>query len=179
MKDKIIKHYNSATLQATLAGKEWYERAHIECQVIAQAYRLPLNKVVGVMASLSPNNKWARNIHDTWKFLEKPHMNTKVCTYKGQRRKALLILDSNGTDTSIKEILNGQKTKNFYDNILHYNSSDVVTIDMWAYRSLDLDETKKNFEIAANAYKEAAVELNLRPHQLQAVVWGVVRGALG
>lgn len=178
MKDKIIKHYNSATLQNTLAGKEWYERAHIECQVIAQAYELPLNIVVGVMASLSPNNKWARNIHDTWKFLEKPHMNTKVCTFKGQRRKALNILKSDGTDTTIREILNGAKTKNFYDNIRYYLTSDRVTVDMWAYRSLDLAHTKKNFEVAVNAYTEAAIELNLQPHQVQAVVWGVVRGAI-
>lgn len=176
MKDQIIKHYNSAGIKQLNAGREWYELAHIECQMIAQTLDIPLNKVVGVMASLSPNNKWARNIHDTWKFLDKPHMNTKVCTFKPQRRKALNILASDGTDESIKDILNGAKTRNFYDNIRHYLTSTCVTIDMWAYRSVDLAHTKKNFEIAANAYSEAAIELNLRPHQLQAVVWGVVRG---
>jgi len=176
MKNKIIKHYNSASLQNMLAGKGWYENAHIECQMIAIAFELPLSIVVGVMASLSPNNKWQRNIIDTWQLINKPHLNTKVCTFKPQRKKALRILESDGTDDTIKEILNGQKTKNFYDNILHYLDSSVVTIDMWAYRSLDLKHSKKNFELAANAYTEASIELELRPHQVQAVVWGVVRG---
>ena len=176
MKNKIIKHYNSASLQNMLAGKGWYENAHIECQMIALAFEMPLSIVVGVMASLSPNNKWHRNIIDTWKLIEKPHLNTKVCTFKGQRKKALEILASDGDDGTIKEILRGQKTRNFYDNILHYTTSTCVTIDMWAYRSLELPVSKKNFEIASNAYSEAAIELNLVPHQLQAVVWGVVRG---
>jgi hypothetical protein len=176
MKDKIIKHFKSAELTNLIAGKEWYEKAHIECQMISDVFSIPLTKVVGVMASLSPNNKWQQNIKDTWKFLEKPHLNTKVCTFKSQRRKSLLILESDGTDISIKRILNGPKTKNFYDNILHYNSSNLVTIDVWAYRSLDLVPSKKNFELAEKAYVEASYELNLRPHQVQAVVWGVVRG---
>jgi len=176
MKDKIIKHFKSSSELNKNEGLTWYQRAHNECLLLSQVFEIPLGKVVGVLAALSPNNKWQRNIHDTWNFLEKPSIKTKVCTFKKQRLKALAILKCDGTDLSIQGILNGDKTKNFYENILYYDTSEVVTIDMWAYRSLNLKPSKKHFTLAANAYTEAAIELNLRPHQVQAVVWGVVRG---
>lgn len=178
MKDMIIKHFESSSHHNLNEGLTWYARAFNECLLLSQVFEIPIGKVVGVLASLSPNNKWQRNIHDTWKFLEKPHLNTKVCTFKGQRRKALNILSCIGTDESIKEILKGPKTCNFFENILHYNTSQLVTVDMWAYRSVNLEPTVKNFELTVNAYKEAATQLKLQPHQVQAVVWGVVRGKI-
>lgn len=178
MKDIIVKHFKSSSTHNLSEGLTWYSRAHNECLLLAQVFELPLGKVVGVLASLSPNNKWQRNIHDTWNFLDKPSIKTKVCTFKKQRLKALAILKCDGTDLSIQTILSGNKTRNFYENILYHDISEVVTIDTWAYRSLNLQPSKKHFEIAVDAYTEAAKELNLRPHQVQAVVWGVVRGAI-
>ncbi len=177
LETKIIHHFNNASESEVTDGFSWYERAHNECILLSQVFELPLSKVVGVVSALSPNNKWHRNLHDTWNFLDKPHLNTKVCTFKNQRRKALSILKSDGTDSTILGILKGSKTQNFFNNILHYNSSDAVTVDLWAFRSVELDQSVKNFKITATAYKNVADSLGIRPHQLQAVVWGVVRGA--
>ena len=177
LKQQITEHFSASDSHNMSIGLTWYERAHNECLLLSQVFETDLNKVVGVVAALSPNNKWQRNLHDAWNFLEAPCLGTKVCTFLGQRQKALDILISDGSSESILKILNGDKTKNFYSNIRYYNSSQAVTVDLWAYRSVKLKPSKKNFRITALAYKEVAHELNLKPHQLQAVVWGVIRGA--
>ena len=178
LKMQIIQHFNNSDEHNLNVGLSWYERAHNECLLLSQVFELPLSKVVGVVSALSPNNKWKRNLFDTWNFLDKPSLETKVCTFLTQRKKALAILNSDGSDNSILAILKGNKTCNFYNNILHYKDSDVVTVDTWAYRSVNLKQSAKNFRLTELAYKEVAQDLNLRPHQLQAVVWGVVRGGI-
>lgn len=178
LKVKIINHFMSANDIDRDLGLGWYERAHNECMIISQVMGVPLSKVIGVLTALSPNNKWSRNLHDTWNFIEEPSLDTKVCTFMGQRRKALNILKCNGEDGSIRGILKGPKTKNFYHNIKYYKTSTDVTVDRWAFRSVDVVVATKNISIVEQAYKEAAIELDLRPNQVQAVVWGVVRGKL-
>ena len=49
---------------------------------------------------------------------------------------------------------------------------------MWAYRSVNVEPKQKYYKQVQQAYQNVAKELNLVPHQLQAVVWGVVRGSL-
>lgn len=176
LKIKILKHYHSAKPENIRYGITWYERAHNECLLLSQVFELPLSKVVGVVAALSPNNKWTQNLTDAWNFLDAPSMETKVCTFFNQRKKALAILASDGSDNSIMVILNGLKTRNFYENILHHSKSNRVTVDIWAFRSVDLANSVKNFKATERAYLEVSQELKLRPHQLQAIVWGVVRG---
>jgi hypothetical protein len=176
LKVKILEHFERSGYENKELGLTWYNMAHNECILLSQVFEVPLSKVVGVVSSLSPNNKWNRNLHDAWNFLDAPSLETKVCTFMGQRKKALAILESDGSDSEIKRILKGPKTSNFYMNILHYRTSQVVTVDTWAYRSVGLKPTVKNFKVTEQAYKEVASELGLVPHQLQAVVWGVVRG---
>lgn len=176
IKKAIVAHFMTADEHESTSGLTWYERAHNECILLSQVFEVELSKVVGVVSALSPRNKWQRNLHDAWNFLDKPNLDTKVCTFPRQRQKALDILASDGTDETITKILGGDKTKNFYCNIRYYRESQAVTVDVWAYRSVGLEHSKKNFRITELAYKEVAHDLNLQPHQVQAVVWGVVRG---
>ena len=77
MKNKIIKHFKSSNDFNKNEGLTWYSRAYNEALLLSMVYELPIGKVVGVLAALSPNNKWQRNIHDTWNFLDKPSIKTK------------------------------------------------------------------------------------------------------
>lgn len=163
----------STSGQYTL-GYYWYQRANAIAAGIAYEFQLPLNKVIGVMAALSPNNKWERNIKDTRLFLEAPSLETKVCTFKGQRLKALKILVAHD-NAEIESILHGRKTISFFNNILNYQSNRVVTVDLWMFRIAELPTSKANYEMISKAVKNVAVKNNLLPHQLQAIVWGVVR----
>ena len=177
-KAKLIILFNETTRENLDNGMQWYRLAHGYARTLAIEFNVPLVKVVGIMAALSPNNKWARNKIDTRKFLETPSLDTKVCTFMNQRVKALDIYHCNGWVEEIECILNGIKTRNFFNNILHYDTSEAVTVDMWAFRSVGVEERLKNVPLVTQAYTELAHELDIQPHQLQAVVWGVIRGSL-
>jgi len=155
-------------------GFYWYREANKVAELFSMEFQLPINKVIGVMAALSPNNKWERNIIDTRLFLESPSLETKVCTFKGQRLKALKILLAHDS-TEIESILHGRKTISFFNNILNYQSNRVVTVDLWMFRIAELPTSKANYEMISKAVKNVAVKNNLLPHQLQAIVWSVVR----
>ncbi len=178
MEALILKHYNSASNEQLKDGETWYERAYNEALLLSQVFEIPLPKVVGIISALSPNNKWKRNLKDAWNLLETPLITTKCCTYTKQRQKALDILNGSGREAEILDILNGTKTRNFFTNILYYKDSQSVTVDTWAYRSVDLEPKMKHYVDIQTAYQNVAKQLNLVPHQLQAVVWGVVRGSV-
>ena len=178
LKQEIHKHYIKSDLNNLKYGMTWYMRAHNECLLLSEVFDIPFNKVVGVVAALSPNNRWQQNLKDAWNFLETPSIDTKVCTFKNQRRKALAILQGGGRIDEITKILNGEKTKKFFTNIVNYDTSEDVTVDIWAYRSVGLEPKKKYYKLIEQAYQESAKQLGMLPHQLQAIVWGVVRGGI-
>jgi len=176
---KILKYYNKADTETLLTGMTWYNRAHNEALLLSQVFEIPLIKVCGVIAALSPRNKWGRNLADAWNIIENPSLQTKTCTFKGQRQKAIDIINSTGDENEILRLLGkGEKTRNFFTNIFRYKTSQSVTVDVWAYRSVNLEAKNKYYKPVATAYTNVANQLNIMPHQLQAVVWGVVRGSL-
>lgn len=177
-KRKIAKLFNATTQENYDNGMTWYHDAHKVAADLSKKHGISKRRVIGIMAALSPNNKWARNKIDTDKFLSRPSLDTKVCTFKNQRQKALDIYYGKGTVKAIEKTLNGVKTKNFFNNIMFYDTSESVTVDMWAFRSVGVEEKLKNVPLVTQAYREVANDLNIQPHQLQAVVWGVVRGSL-
>lgn len=177
-KSKIVSLFNNTSRANLDSGMTWYMQAHQYALELNVKHGIGIVKIVGIMAALSPNNKWARNKIDTDKFLSSPSLETKVCTFTNQRKKALAIYHSDGQPETILAILNGIKTKNFFSNILYYRECDKVTVDMWAFRSVGAEEKKKNVKNVTQAYQEVANDLNIQAHQLQAVVWGVIRGSL-
>jgi len=177
-KNKIIALFNKTTRENLDNGFDWYELANNHAKMLSEKHGIELNKVIGIMAALSPNNKWARNKIDTDLFLSVPSLETKVCTFTNQRKKALAIYHCDGQVETIEKILKGIKTTNFFNNILFYDTCTRVTVDMWAFRSVGVEEKLKNVKAVTQAYTEVANELNIQPHQLQAVVWGVIRGSL-
>jgi hypothetical protein len=57
----IMKVYNQATGCERLNGASWYREAQGSALDISTRLKLPLHIVTGVIAALSPNNKWDRN----------------------------------------------------------------------------------------------------------------------
>ena len=56
-----------------LAGVEWYSRAHKLGVRLIHAYDgLTLGQAVGVIAALSPNNKWTRNCINAEAMIKEP-----------------------------------------------------------------------------------------------------------
>lgn len=182
----ILKVYRKATVRDVQDGVEWYARALREAKHISKAFGLPVSTVVGVMAALSPNNRWERNKVDAYNmcsaYAEGLAVDDfKYSTYHNNRNKAWSILvDQLSDDDDILTRLNGQKIRSFYSNIM---GLDEVTIDGHAlniargYREgLTSDKTNigvKQYRELQEAYVRAAKRAGVKPHEMQAITWTV------
>lgn len=180
----ILKIYRRATEQDIKGGIEWYARAKREARMISIAFDLPITTVVGVMAALSPNNKWERNKVDAYNMCSAFNKGLtmdafKVCTYDAMKEKAWSILcDKLNEDDSILARLNGQKIRSFYSNII---GLDEVTIDGHAINiarnkreGLTSNKTnigKKMYRELQSAYIRAADIAGVKPYEMQAITW--------
>jgi hypothetical protein len=180
----ILKLYRQATQEDTVNGVEWYARAERMAKAIAKDAGLPLPTVIGVMAALSPNNRWERNCKDAatmcqaWVAGESMD-SFKVSCYNTMKAKAWAILDLGLTDDEdILSHLNGQKIRSFYSNI---RGLDEVTIDGHALNiargkreGLTSDKTnmgQREYRELQEAYVKAAKRVGVKPHVLQAITW--------
>jgi hypothetical protein len=176
-----------------LSGLHWYQRAYdLGIELIHEYDGLTMGKAVGVIAALSPNNKWERNCIDAEAMIKTWHIQgdynaIKVCTFNPNKRKAIAILelDMESVDTeAIPTILNGQKVVAFYRSIM--GDKNAVCVDGHAYAifigeriatSRTPSITPKLFETIQRAYQLVAKRsadlcgVELSPTQVQAVTW--------
>lgn len=182
----ILKLYRKANADDITAGLEWYDRAKRAALLMSHKYDLPVTTIVGVMAALSPNNRWERNVRDAEHMVycytnnsTKEDAFTGVCTYTNNKQKSWdMLLEQMETHDEILAKLNGQKTRSFYSNII---GLDEVTIDGHAYniarnQRVNLTDDKTNIgkrlyrELQA-AYIRAAEIAGVKPHEMQAITW--------
>ena len=180
----ILKVYRRATTEDIANGVEWYDRAKRYAETISKWTNTNLNTVIGVMAALSPNNKWERNVKDcermvqAWKSGD-DLSDFKVSCYNTMKLKAWSILEDNLTsDSDILTRLNGQKIRSFYSNI---RGLDEVTIDGHALnialgkvQGLTSGKTnmgKKTYIEMQKVYVRAAKRVDIPAHVLQAITW--------
>lgn len=177
MVEMLLNKFSLASDEQLHKGMRWYNDAHHICKRIAKYTKTPLYKVVGVMSALSPRNKWHRNISDTVCLIRKGKR-AKVCTFNANKNKALKVLRANSPE-EVFTLLNGRKIQSFYSNILHPFKADRVTVDVWAMRSVGIDKApnKTEYNRVEEAYREVAKRLRIKPHEAQAIIWGVVRDA--
>lgn len=180
MRNKLEQYLSRATPEQVNAGANWYWLAHAHACELAERYKLSVVKVSGIIAALSPNNKWERNLIDTGLFLETPSIDTKVCTYTANRVKALEIYNLQDEDdavlfTEVTGILGGRKTKSFFANIYNPLSSMRVTVDLWMFRACGVKNTAKNYLAIEQAIIELSINTGWMPHVIQAVIWSVIR----
>jgi len=180
----ILKVYRRASTEDIANGYKWYDEAKTYASIISGLSGVKLNTVIGVMAALSPNNKWERNIADCermcWAWVKGDDLSDfKVSCYNTMKLKAWSILEDNLTsDDDILTRLNGQKIRSFYSNI---RGLDEVTIDGHALnialgvrQGLTTDKTnmsKKVYRQMQEVYVRAAKRVDIKPHVLQAITW--------
>ena len=173
-----------ATTEDIANGVEWYDRAKRYAETISKWTNTNLNTVIGVMAALSPNNKWERNVKDCERMVQAWKSGDdlddfKVSCYNTMKRKAWSILEDNLTsDDDILTRLNGQKIRSFYSNI---RGLEEVTIDGHALnialgklQGLTTDKTnmgKKVYVEMQKHYVRAAKRVDIPAHVLQAITW--------
>ena len=180
----ILKTYRIATVEDVANGVEWYDRAKRMAAWIAKETGIQEATVIGVMAALSPNNRWERNCKDALTMCSAwingdSLEDFKVSCYNKMKEKAWSILqDDLQDDAAILTRLNGQKIRSFYSNI---RGLDEVTIDGHALNiargkreGLTSDKTnmgKKQYRELQAAYVTAAKRIKVKPSELQAITW--------
>ena len=180
-----------------ISGLNWYQRAYdLAVRFIHTYDGLTMGQAVGVIAALSPNNKWERNCIDAEAMIKTWHIQgdynlIKVCTFNKNKAKAIAILslDMESADAeAIPNILNGQKVVAFYRSIM--GDKNAVCVDGHAY-AIFIGEripttktpsiTPKLFETIQRAYQLVAKRsadlcgVELTPTQVQAVTWVTYR----
>jgi len=186
-KHNIRKMYKYAlanlTEQELHNAKHWYDEAQQEAKVIAERLDMPVYIVVGVMAALSPNNKWERNIVNAEElckaFQDGQGMDSvKVSTYHKMKEKAWGILTEFPDYETVIVRLSGKKIISFFRNIM---GEDDITIDGHA-RNIYYNERvgltdaktsigKKEYATLQKEYLTVAKEFDMLGRQMQAITW--------
>jgi len=176
--------YALASVDEIVTGSHWYEHAREAAQRLSDTYGFTESVCIGVIAALSPRNKWSRNLVDAENLIEAYNADpnsahhVKVCTFNKNKQKAITIL---GLDTysmgPILETLSGPKLREFASCIADL---DDVCIDGHAYCIWNGGRTsladvpaigvKLRKEIKAD-YMKSARKMGVSPAVMQAITW--------
>ena len=182
----VLAVYQLANTADIAQGATWYHVANTIASRLARKYDISERQAVGVIAALSPRNKWERNTADAENlirvFTSDPESvdAVKVCTFNRNKAKAIEILRLSDPvrEEQVLGILSGPKMQEFYGCIIGVH--DEVCIDghaycVWAGDRISLANVPK---IGAKlrekikvAYCRAAQEVDVTPAQMQAITW--------
>ena len=182
IKNNIMKVYN-VSLESE--KNDWYQEANVFGSQVSEFLsgfsRLDVSKrqVLGIVSALSPLKEWSKN-----KELAVDLIMSGDCGHmQRNKQKALDILalkDDTGVkiDQQILDILNGDKTKNFYLNMVYPNGGG-VTVDRHAIAiAIGRTATDKEQSISSAVYtfiEECYImtseTLGLTPLHLQSITW--------
>ena len=186
----IVAKFTLATTAEVVAGQRWYTESYAIASRIARLHDLSPVRVAAVIAALSPNNRWERNIEDAENVItafmhgnDQDVLEVKCCTYTANKLKALAILKSESLD--YEDILKGPKVIEFFHCISDHSSDDVCidghAYSIWYGSRLTMKEVpnigKKLRERIKQDYKEATDFINTElgidylTSQIQAITW--------
>ena len=175
MRNKILKTISTLDETNFQASLDWYFILNDYAKNLAERNGLTLIQASGVISALSPMITFQTNLRDAERFCATRSL-ANLATYMNQRKKALAIIGAK-SESEVLKILGGNKTKSFFLNILKPETSQDVTIDSWmikffGYKSL----TPKRYKEASEIISQIALEMKIKPHQLQALIWVGMRG---
>ena len=191
MVHNITSVYNDADDLQHAEGLLWYDQAKQAAYRIALKHDVPVYIAVAVIAALSPNNKWSRNLTNAdaliGAFVNGDGIDSvKVSTYHKMKQKAWDILAARPSYNDAKAMLKGQKITSFFCDIMgEFNvtiDGDARNIAYGERVGLTDDRTNigvREYRALQAAYEEAARRVGLMPYQLQAITWRVWRDRHG
>lgn len=186
---RAVKNIRLVYLNAPDAMKSygigWYYRAHEQAESLAAMARIPVRAACHIIAALSPNNIWERNLRDSIALVQaiskgKPMHSVSVTTYTANKTKAWEIARLARKGLPYEHILKGKKVTSFAKNIEFPDEDVAVTIDFhaysvavgWRFTTKNIPEiTPKTYAILSRAYAAVAAEFGLKAHQVQSVTW--------
>jgi len=193
-----VKHiealFKGASDTEKIEGGNWYKEANTYAHHLSDLFGIDSPcKVAGIISALSPAVNWERNKVDAHNFIalaiNDDAMSGNYGTYKNNVWKALEIFNlDRATKSNVGTILRGKtgyKTESFFYNIYDLDSQE-VTIDRHAikgannvYEGGSVALTEKRYRDSEKAYQKVAKKYNLKPYQVQAIVWVTYRRLRG
>jgi len=172
-------------------GRDWYPRANRIAISISRNYASPHlshTAAAGVLAALSPNNRWDKNVRDAEALTKvicaggDPD-SVKVSTFNRNKKKAVEILSGEHP----LNVLGGLKVRSFYLCILGH---DAVCVDghaysIWTGQRVPVTKapsiSEKLYEKIETDYRLAAEQISsitgecYTAREVQAITWVVWR----
>ena len=183
----ILAVFFSASEVEIQEGKTWYDHANQVARSISIQHYFPrgMYTVAGVIAALSPNNRWDKNVRDAEALIKVYSAGeeldaVRVSTYNKNKEKAIRILK--GEDPL--DVLGGNKVRAFYCCIAGID--DNVCIDghafsVWSGERVVTAKTPKIsdklYQSIVDDYCRATDVINqvtgscYSPAQVQAITW--------
>jgi hypothetical protein len=174
---RILATFDRATVSDLESGARWYDEAGALASSMAgnhgRTHGLTLERTASVIAALSPRTSWGRNVAGAHALI--------VQGPAAARRVGCIGSNVERAQRAYREgfagLGNGPKTNAFARNIAGDRES--VTVDVWACRVADLDETLLGrvgaYDAVAHAYRLAARRRGVDPATMQATTWVVAR----
>lgn len=187
IKNNIMKVYN---ISLESEKNDWYKEANVFGSQVSEflfnytGREVSKCQVLGIVSALSPLKEWSKN-----KDLAVDLIYSGDCGHmQRNKQKALDILSIKGSDFrdgdqmvydfKIRNILNGDKTKRFYSNMV-YPYGGGVTVDRHAIAiAIGRTATDKEQSISSavytfleDCYIMASETLGLTPLHLQSITW--------
>jgi hypothetical protein len=176
----IINTYNEATTEEKEYWGKWYYKAKAIVEKLAEEYQIPLNIMAGIVATLSPGNRWNSNITAAKRLIEKykfgiPH--ERINSYSKQIEKARKILETGDLSNIIgpkvtvfyKSLVNPDEIKN--DLVLDSHAINIWRGDTRRKIKKTPQPSKSEREQMIVDYKKASEILGVSVQEIQAVTW--------
>lgn len=173
---RALRHYREASAQDIAEGMIWYDDAqqvaHDICE--ASAGRYSFQQAVDLLAVISPNLRWTKNVQHAWQYSTLHAAGVDRAAWPSLRigasmRKAERVLDGE------RGVPSGPKVEAFAANLAGDLSQ--VTVDVWHTRAIIGKDVPTLRELRAiqRATQNAAAKVGIEPAQLQAIIWVKIR----
>lgn len=154
----------------------WYDDARAWVGELAKAARLDIGTAAGIVAALSPRNRWDAQVETTLSWIEQSRYEDKPAganTFGRNRENAFKIL----CGLNPRLVLMGPKTLAFYRALA--GNAFIPVVDTWMFYLATWGKKegggKAMSRDVTHALIRVAKRFHVTPQQLQATLWEYVR----
>lgn len=174
--ENLLSIYADASPSARELGRAWYPKARTIVREWSESYLLPLNTVACVVAAISPQCDWQRNLIIADDVLADRAVSIGGALHKNiDKARAILVEQSGSLGAMMKFFPSGPKVNCFAYNLA--GSDALVTVDGHATQAALNDMRSRvtlkwtPYRIFAECYASAAVRVAVQPATFQAIIW--------
>lgn len=182
LRDNVLAVWSRATSHEYGLGAAWYLDARTHAHCIADIAGVSMAAAAGVIAVLSPQIEWTRNLEEAYRMATAHADGVLVDdnTFGAFRRNVYKAYDILQTPDRVADIVSGPKVTAFWRAIAGLPGGPVVdrhatrVATGYAYDGV----TARTYTAVQQAYIDAAERLHQSEHTIQATVWLVCKREL-